>query len=296
MAPFQDLYKSLGVAYGCSAHEINKAFRRLSLTYHPDKLPQAHKAEGEAKFKEINAARETLTDETQRAAYDQKWREDNARRKKDKENRDPLHQQQHQANAAQTQWANLDPVAAARDRYAPALKRWNDASDSWNEATKRWDDAVKRWEVTNNKWARTNYIDLDKYQAGVSAYETAKHRYLNDSQIYENESNLYSAESDLYTASTTGRQPPQPRTGASNSNDFTSANPYSSFGVNGWPYQAHNVNTSHFHSNASWSQQYFDFGPGYGFNFSESHETFNNAYFSGFSQSRTFYSSPYAQG
>ena len=62
-----DLYGMLGVERTASPDEIKRAFRKLAMEYHPDrnKAPEA-----EAKFKEINAAYEVLSDPDKRAKYD----------------------------------------------------------------------------------------------------------------------------------------------------------------------------------------------------------------------------------
>lgn len=62
----RDYYDILGVAKGASDDDIKRAFRKLAHEYHPDK-PTGN-AE---KFKEINAAYQTLSDAQKRARYDQ---------------------------------------------------------------------------------------------------------------------------------------------------------------------------------------------------------------------------------
>lgn len=68
MATQRDYYEILGVSKTAPAAEIKKAYRKLALQFHPDK----NKApDAEARFKEINAAYEVLSDEKKRQAYDQ---------------------------------------------------------------------------------------------------------------------------------------------------------------------------------------------------------------------------------
>ncbi|MXP67156.1 molecular chaperone DnaJ [Pantoea sp. Aalb] len=64
-----DLYDILGVSKSADEREIKKAYKRLAMKYHPDRNLGDRKAE--AKFKEIKAAYEILTDAQKRAAYDQ---------------------------------------------------------------------------------------------------------------------------------------------------------------------------------------------------------------------------------
>lgn len=64
-----DLYSVLGVKRDASEKEIRQAFRRLARQYHPDVNPG--NADAEARFKEINAAYEVLSDADNRKKYDQ---------------------------------------------------------------------------------------------------------------------------------------------------------------------------------------------------------------------------------
>jgi molecular chaperone DnaJ len=69
MAGEQDYYEILGVAKGASAEEIKKAYRQLSVKYHPDRNPGDKEAEH--KFKEAAEAFDVLGDPEKRARYDQ---------------------------------------------------------------------------------------------------------------------------------------------------------------------------------------------------------------------------------
>lgn len=69
MADKRDYYEVLGVARNANQDEIKKAYRRLAMKLHPDRNPDDEKAaEG---FKEASEAYEVLSNEEQRAAYDQ---------------------------------------------------------------------------------------------------------------------------------------------------------------------------------------------------------------------------------
>lgn len=65
----EDYYSLLGISRQASESEIKKAFRRLSLQYHPDKNLEDESAH--EKFVEINRAYEVLSDNEKRRVYDQ---------------------------------------------------------------------------------------------------------------------------------------------------------------------------------------------------------------------------------
>jgi len=66
----RDYYKILGVPRSADDRAIKKAFRKLSIQWHPDKNPD-NKEEAQEKFKEIAAAYTVLSDAEQRKVYDQ---------------------------------------------------------------------------------------------------------------------------------------------------------------------------------------------------------------------------------
>ncbi len=66
---FKDYYSILGVSKNATTEEIKRAYRKLAAKYHPDKNPGDKAAE--QKFKDINEAREVLTDPEKRKLYDQ---------------------------------------------------------------------------------------------------------------------------------------------------------------------------------------------------------------------------------
>ena len=70
----KDYYRILGVSKNATERDIKQAYRRLARQYHPDVNPNDKSAE--AKFKEVNAAFEVLSDKDKRKKYDRygdKW-------------------------------------------------------------------------------------------------------------------------------------------------------------------------------------------------------------------------------
>lgn len=66
----KDFYEILGVEKTADERTIKKAYRKLALQWHPDRVPEDKKAEAEEKFKEINEAYSVLSDAEKRREYD----------------------------------------------------------------------------------------------------------------------------------------------------------------------------------------------------------------------------------
>lgn len=65
-----DFYQELGVSQDATAAEIQRAFRKLALKYHPDKNPDDPQASEH--FKRVSEAYEVLSDPEKRSVYDQR--------------------------------------------------------------------------------------------------------------------------------------------------------------------------------------------------------------------------------
>ena len=64
---YKDYYSILGIERAATEDDIKKAYRKLARKYHPD---VSKDPEGEAKFKDVAEAYQTLKDPEKRAAYD----------------------------------------------------------------------------------------------------------------------------------------------------------------------------------------------------------------------------------
>ena len=64
----RDFYKILDIKKNASPADIKKAYRKLSMQYHPDKNPDDEEAKG--KFQDVAAAYEALSDPESRRKYD----------------------------------------------------------------------------------------------------------------------------------------------------------------------------------------------------------------------------------
>lgn len=65
-----DYYSVLGVKKTANDKAIKKAYRKLALKYHPDKVPEEEKAAAEEKFVKVSEAYAVLSDDEKRKVYD----------------------------------------------------------------------------------------------------------------------------------------------------------------------------------------------------------------------------------
>jgi curved DNA-binding protein CbpA len=58
----KDYYEVLGCKKNATPDELKKAYRKLAMKTHPDRVPAEEKETAQTKFQEIGAAFETLSD------------------------------------------------------------------------------------------------------------------------------------------------------------------------------------------------------------------------------------------
>ncbi|ETW04815.1 hypothetical protein H310_03946 [Aphanomyces invadans] len=66
----KDYYKILGVPKNFNDRQLKKAYRKLALQYHPDKVEESEREKAQEKFVEISQAYEVLSDPKKREEYD----------------------------------------------------------------------------------------------------------------------------------------------------------------------------------------------------------------------------------
>ena len=71
MSTKRDYYEILGVSKGASVDEVKKAYRKLVMKHHPDRVEPDKKKEAEERFKEISESYAVLSDPQKKQLYDQ---------------------------------------------------------------------------------------------------------------------------------------------------------------------------------------------------------------------------------
>jgi molecular chaperone DnaJ len=66
----RDYYEILGLSKGASKDEVKKAYRKLAMEHHPDRVSAEEKKGAEERFKEISEAYAVLSDDEKKAQYD----------------------------------------------------------------------------------------------------------------------------------------------------------------------------------------------------------------------------------
>mmetsp|Transcript_13951 Transcript_13951/g.23051 ORF Transcript_13951/g.23051 Transcript_13951/m.23051 type:complete len:815 (+) Transcript_13951:91-2535(+) len=192
----KDLYKILGVDRSASTKEIQTAFRKLAMKWHPDKNP--NNPDAQAKFVLINEAYETLSDPGKRKLFDEYGTANEKEVAMQQQHRAHAHYQQHHMYAKEGQtfddilqyhlrrersWGYQPPSAGSWSKATPihsqsttlnsdawyalvakSKARWiiqfyANWSDSCRKAAEQWDKAVWQFEAMGIHAGR---IDVDR--------------------------------------------------------------------------------------------------------------------------------------
>lgn len=70
MVSFTNHYATLGVSPDATPAEVRKAYKRLALVHHPDKVPASAQAAATVRFRAVKEAYDVLGDPDKRALYD----------------------------------------------------------------------------------------------------------------------------------------------------------------------------------------------------------------------------------
>lgn len=70
MASFTDHYATLCIFPNATSAEVRKAYKRLALVHHPDKVPRSAQAAATVRFRAVKEAYDVLGDPDKRANYD----------------------------------------------------------------------------------------------------------------------------------------------------------------------------------------------------------------------------------
>jgi DnaJ-class molecular chaperone len=69
-SPTTSLYSALGIPQTASSSEVRKAYCRIALRHHPDKVPESDRPDDEGQFKEIARAYKWLSNKEKQRLYD----------------------------------------------------------------------------------------------------------------------------------------------------------------------------------------------------------------------------------
>ena len=111
----RDYYEVLGLQRNASEDDIKKAYRKLAMQFHPDRVKNKDAKDSEEKFKEMKEAYEILSDSTKRTQYDQHGHVENV----------------NQGNPSHTWTFNASSEEAVRDAFEHIFGRNNGFAEAF---------------------------------------------------------------------------------------------------------------------------------------------------------------------
>ncbi|EPS43449.1 hypothetical protein H072_2560 [Dactylellina haptotyla CBS 200.50] len=145
-----DHYAALEISVTATSEDIKKQFRKLALKYHPDRNP-GREAEFNAKFQQIQAAHELLTDPTRRKVYDRTRLYHNGGVNKLKT------QQRHESTAPTAEQPPTRKYGhgAGRASFATSPRAGDgpfSTKHQWDHASRPYNHAGSAWKTTQDRW------------------------------------------------------------------------------------------------------------------------------------------------
>ncbi|KAK6346986.1 hypothetical protein TWF696_007079 [Orbilia brochopaga] len=150
-----DHYAALEVSVTATADEIRKQFRKLALKYHPDRNP-GREAEFNAKFQQIQAAHELLTDAVRRKLYDRSrlchssFSKTKAQQYPEAStpSREPSSRKYTASSTTRSNFPTANP-RSGEGHFSPSSKtQWEQPSRHYNQ------NGPSAWKATHEKWPR----------------------------------------------------------------------------------------------------------------------------------------------
>jgi DnaJ-class molecular chaperone len=192
-------YDILGVdPKTCKLTDIKKAYRKLALLYHPDRVPLEKKEESTIKFQEVSGAYEVLSNEHQRAEYDRslKYGSTGAGGNSNAGHHHNMHQQQHHRN-------HRDPFSQFNDlfRNDPFFSEaFNDMDDLFSQTFQNKNN------VSNDKNKKKGWVESILGSLGIDFSFNSSIRNADgtfSTSTYERSSNSNGRSSRSYTSKST---------------------------------------------------------------------------------------------
>ncbi|KAF3917342.1 hypothetical protein ABW21_db0201108 [Orbilia brochopaga] len=148
-----DHYAVLEVSVTATVDEIRKQFRKLALKYHPDRNP-GREAEFNAKFQQIQAAHELLTDAVRRKLYDRSrlYHANFSKTKAEQyteaptSSREPPSRKYTASSATKPNYPSTHPRPGEGHFSPPSKAQWEQSSRRYNQ------NIPSAWKATHEKW------------------------------------------------------------------------------------------------------------------------------------------------
>lgn len=120
----KNFYEILWVSKTSTLEDVKKAYRKKAMEYHPDR--NKGNKEAETKFKEVNTAYETLSDDKKRKNYDMFWSNSNA-------TWNPFSHGNRSQSYSSSGWIDLEDLFATYSSGAGKSRWWSSAGFDFSD-------------------------------------------------------------------------------------------------------------------------------------------------------------------